>query len=448
MNTFNELQFYYLNQINAGTFLINNTSKYQEVFILKKKVTLFICLLLITAMILTGCSSSINLMEGIKSNNEISVSETMDEKLNQSILNFSWNMFRESSSNEGNLMISPPSVYFALAMAANGADGETKTEMMKALDAENIPMDDLNEGLNYWMNSITKNRTAKFSIANSIWYRDGFKADKDFLQANADYYSADIHSLDFSKKSAPNTINDWVKNATNSKIDKIVEKINDDLVMYMINAIYFKGDWKYEFPANKTHKSTFNSPSGEIETDFMNKIGDMDYLEFNGATGVILPYLDERFAFVGLLPKEGDTPRDLMNNLTAMDLLNLIKNKDVKNIELSIPKFESSYEDSLLDELSAMGMKLPFDPNNADFSMMNESHAKDLSISEVKHKTYIKVDEKGTEAAAVTSIGVGATSMPIELPRLTFDRPFIYGIVDVTTGIPLFIGIMENPAIK
>jgi serpin B len=93
-------------------------------------------------------------------------------------------------------------------------------------------------------------------------------------------------------------------------------------------------------------------------------------------------------------------------------------------------------------------MKLPFDPNNADFSMMNESHAKDLSISEVKHKTYIKVDEKGTEAAAVTSIGVGATSMPIELPRLTFDRPFIYGIVDVTTGIPLFIGIMENPAIK
>lgn len=415
---------------------------------MEKKVTLFICLLLITAMILAGCSSSINLMDGIGPNNGVPVSETMDEKINQAILNFAWDMFKESSSNEGNLMISPPSVYFALAMAANGADGETKTEMMKALDAENIPMDDLNEGLNYWMNSITKNRTAKFSIANSIWYKEGFKPSKDFLQANADYYSADIHSLDFSKKSAPNTINDWVKNATNSKIDKIVEKINDDLVMYMINAIYFKGDWKYEFPANKTHKSTFNSPSGEIETDFMNKIGDMDYLEFNGATGVILPYLDERFAFVGLLPKEGDTPRDLMNNLTAMDLLNLIKNKDVKNIELSIPKFESSYEDSLLDELSAMGMKLPFDPNNADFSMMNESHAKDLSISEVKHKTYIKVDEKGTEAAAVTSIGVGATSMPIELPRLTFDRPFIYGIVDVTTGIPLFIGIMENPAIK
>ena len=415
---------------------------------MKKKVTLFICLLLITAMILTGCSSSINLMEGIKSNNEISVSETMDEKLNQSILNFSWNMFRESSSNEGNLMISPPSVYFALAMAANGANGETKTEMMKTLNVENIPIDDLNKGLNYWMDSTTKNRIAKFSIANSIWYKEGFKANKDFLQANADYYSADIHSLDFSKKSAPDTINNWVKNATNNKIDKIVDKISDDLVMYIINAIYFNGDWKYEFSANKTHKATFNAPYGEIETDFMSRRGEMDYLEFNGATGVILPYLDEQFAFVGLLPKEGDTPRDLINNLTALDLLNLIKNKEETDIELSIPKFESSYEDSLIDELSNMGMKLPFDPDSADFSMMNESHEKDLSISEVKHKTYIRVDEKGTEAAAVTSIEVETTSMPIELPQLTFDRPFIYGIVDVTTGIPLFIGIVENPTIK
>lgn len=414
---------------------------------MKNKITLFICLLLAAAMIFTGCSSSVNLMEGIKPNNEMGA-ETMDEKLNQAILNFAWNMFRESSGNEGNLMISPPSVYFALAMAANGADGETKTEMMKALNAENIPEDDLNKGLNYWMNSITKDRIAKFSIANSIWYREGFKANKDFLQANADYYSADIHSLDFTQNSAPDTINDWVKEATNDKIDKIVEKINDDLVMYIINAIYFNGDWKYEFSANKTHKAAFKAPYGEIKTDFMSRRGEMDYLKFNGTTGIILPYLDEQFAFIGLLPKEGDTPRDLINNLTALDLLNLMKNKEEKNIELSIPKFESSYEDSLIGELSNMGMKLPFEPYSADFSKMNESRAKDLFISEVKHKTYIRVDEKGTEAAAVTSIGVDVTGMPIELPRLTFDRPFVYGIVDVTTGIPLFIGIMENPAVK
>ena len=415
---------------------------------MKNKITLFICLILIASMIFTGCSSSVNLMEGIKPNNEIGVMRQMDEKFNQAILNFTWNMFKESSSNEGNLMISPISVYFALAMAANGADGDTKTEMMKALSAENAPVDDLNKGLNAWMNTITKDRIAKFSITNSIWYREGFKANKDFLQTNADYYSAYIRSLDFTQKSAPDTINRWVKEATNDKIDKIVGEINDDLVMYIINAIYFNGDWKYEFSANKTRKESFNAPSGKVETDFMSRRGKMDYLEFNGVTGVILPYLDGQFAFVGLLPEEGETPKDIINNLTVLDLINLMKNKEEKNIELSIPKFEVSYEDSLINELSNMGMKLPFEPYSADFSKMNESGEKDLFIGEIKHKTYIRVDEKGTEAAAVTSIGVEATSMPVEFPRLTFDRPFVYGIVDVTTGIPLFIGIMENPAVK
>lgn len=407
-----------------------------------------LCLLLIITMIFTGCSSSVNLMEGIKPNNEIGVMRQMDEKFNQAILNFTWNMFKESSSNEGNLMISPISAYFALAMAANGADGDTKTEMMKALSIENVPLDDLNKGLNAWMNTITKDRIAKFSITNSIWYREGFKANKDFLQTNADYYSAYIRSLDFTQKSAPDTINRWVKEATNDKIDRIVGEINDDLVMYIINAIYFNGDWKYEFSANKTRKETFNAPGGKVETDFMSRRGKMDYLEFNGITGVILPYLDEQFAFVGLLPEEGEAPKDIINNLTVLDLINLMKNKEEKNIELSIPKFEVSYEDSLINELSNIGMNLPFEPYSADFSKMNESGEKDLFIGEIKHKTYIRVDEKGTEAAAVTSIGVEATSMPVELPRLTFDRPFVYGIVDVTTGIPLFIGIMENPAIK
>ena len=415
---------------------------------MKNKITLFICLILIASMIFTGCSSSVNLMEGIKPNNEIGVMRQMDEKFNQAILNFTWNMFKESSSNEGNLMISPISAYFALAMAANGADGDTKTEMMKALSAENVPLDDLNKGLNYWMNTITKDRIAKFSITNSIWYREGFKANKDFLQTNADYYSAYIRSLDFMQKSAPDTINGWVKEATNDKIDKIVGEINDDLVMYIINAIYFNGDWKYEFSANKTRKESFNAPSGKVETDFMSRRGKMDYLEFNGVTGVILPYLDGQFAFVGLLPEEGETPKDIINNLTVLDLINLMKNKEEKNIELSIPKFEVSYEDSLINELSNIGMNLPFEPYSADFSKMNESGEKDLFIGEIKHKTYIRVDEKGTEAAAVTSIGVEATSMPVEFPRLTFDRPFVYGIVDVTTGIPLFIGIMENPAVK
>lgn len=415
-----------------------------------KKIIYIVCFLLVVAMVITGCTSPSNdLMVGIESKNKDRVPEPMDENLNKAILDFTWNMFKESSENEGNIMISTPSVYFALAMTLNGADNETRTDMLKALRAENISIDQLNSGLNDWMNSLmNEDRIAKFSIANSIWYREGFNANKQFLQNNADYYSAYVKSLDFSDKKAPDTINKWVADATNDTIDKIVDKINDDVVMYLINAIYFKGDWKEQFSANNTYKMQFNSPTGTVETDFMNRRGDMDYIQVNGATGVILPYLDEQFAFVGILPEEGQSPKEFINNLTPMDFIELMNNKETKNIELSIPKFESSYEDSLINELSKLGMETAFDPNSADFSLMKEDNNKDLYISEVRHKTFIKVDEKGTEAAAVTSVEVTATSMPAEIQRLVFDRPFVYGIVDTTTGIPLFMGIMENPTIK
>ncbi len=415
---------------------------------MKNKLILVLCILLISAIVLSSCASpSGDLMKGIISKNKDRVAETMDIELNQAILNFTWNLFKESSNNQGNIMISAPSAYFALAMTLNGAANETKNEMLKALSADNISLEDLNTGLNDWMILISKNRTAKFSITNSIWLREGFNANKDFLQTNADYYSAYIRSLDFGDASAPDEINKWVKEATNDTIDKIVDEISDDLMMYLINAIYFKGDWKEQFSANKTREMEFNTPSGKVETDFMNRRGNIDYLKLNDITGVILPYEDERFAFVGLLPAEGQTPKDLINDLSALDLTMLLKNKEIKNIELSLPKFESSYEDSLKNELSNLGMDIAFEPYNADFSLMREDLKKDLYIGDVKQKTYIKVDEKGTEASAVTSVEVETTSMPVELPKVVFDRPFVYGIIDVETGIPLFIGIMENPTI-
>ncbi len=416
---------------------------------MKNKLTLVLSLLLIATMILTSCtSSSSDLMKGIISKNSDRVPESMDTELNQAILNFTWNLFKESSENEGNIMISAPSAYFALAMTLNGADNETKTGMLKALSADNITLEDFNTGLYDWMTLISKDRIAKFSITNSIWLREGFNANNDFLQTNADYYSAYIRSLDFGDASAPDEINKWVKEATNDTIDKIVDKISDDTVMYLINAIYFKGDWKEQFSANKTYEMEFNTPTGKVKTDFMNRRGNIDYLKLDDITGVVLPYEDEQFAFVGILPAEGQTPKELINELSALDLVRLLSSKEVKNIELSLPKFESSYEDSLKNELSNLGMKTAFEPYNADFSLMREDLKKDLFISNVKQKTYIKVDEKGTEASAVTSVVTETTGMPVELPKVVFDRPFVYGIIDVETGIPLFMGIMENPAIK
>lgn len=417
---------------------------------MNKKFIYIISCITAMAMIVTSCASPVNdLTKGYGSKVDAPSIEPMDENLKEAILDFSWNMFKENSQNKGNLMISPVSIYTALAMTLNGADGDTKAAMLESLSAKGITEEDLNAGMKSWISSLTdEDRIVKLDIANSIWYRNGFEADETFLQKNADYYSAFIKSLDFSKTDSVNTINDWVKDSTNETIDKIIDNINDDTMMYLINAIYFKGDWKDQFKANNTYKQSFNAPTGAVDADFMHRSGNVDYLNGDGVTGVVLPYLDEQFAFIALLPEEGKTPRELIDNFNAINLINLLKNKKETNIDLSLPKFESRYEDSLNDELSKLGMEIAFDPNVADFSLMSKSHNKELYISEVKHKTFIRVDEKGTEAAAVTSVGMTATAMPMEVQKVVFDRPFVYGIVDVKTGIPLFMGIMENPTLE
>ncbi|MBP1925094.1 serpin B [Sedimentibacter acidaminivorans] len=412
----------------------------------KKFIYIISCITAMT-MIVSSCTSPANdLMKGYVSKVDVSSLEPIDENLKEAILNFSWNMFKENSQNTGNLMISPVSIYTALAMTLNGADGDTKAAMLEALSAKGITEEDLNAGMKSWISSLTNDdRIAKLNVANSIWYRNSFEADEKFLQKNADYYSASIKKLDFSKEDSVNTINDWVKDSTNGTIDKIIDNINDDTMMYLINAIYFKGDWKDQFKANNTYKQPFNSPTDVIDTDFMHRRGDIGYLNGDGVTGVILPYLDEQFAFIALLPEEGKTTRELIDNFSALNLIKLLENKKNANIDLSLPKFEGKYEDSLNDELAKLGMDIAFDPNLADFSLMSKSHKRELFINNVKHKTFIRVDEKGTEAAAVTSVEMNVTGMPMDVQKVVFDRPFIYGIIDVTTGIPLFMGVLENP---
>ncbi|MGE4273413.1 MAG: serpin family protein [Desulfitobacterium sp.] len=408
---------------------------------------------LMLGMTLTGCATnsvvgSGDLMKGIKGNN-VQLPTKMDGELNQALVDFTWNVFKESKKNEGNVMISAPSIYLALGMTLNGAEGVTKEAMLKALSAQNLKLEDFNAGLATWSNSLmNKESKVAVRIGNSIWIREGYEADRKFLQTNGDYYQAGISTLDFSDPSAPKAINKWVEEKTEGTIDKIIEEMDEDLMMYLINAIYFKGDWKDQFTADKTHPRSFTTPTGSVEASFMNRRGNIDYFQGKEATGVILPYVDECYAFVGILPESGQSPREFIDQLTVAEMFKLINSKEKKNIQLSLPKFESSYEDELKDELATLGMEIAFDPNQADFSLMSKQHTKDLFIGEVKHKTFIKVDEKGTEAAAVTGVGMETTSAPIDLTQVVFDRPFVYAIVDWETNMPLFMGIMEDPTAK
>jgi serine protease inhibitor len=402
---------------------------------------------LVLGALLCGCQDTgANLMVHVQAAARPSDPAEPDEAFRASGSAFAWDLFREASKNSGNILISPASVYLALAMTLNGASQDTRTAMLAALSAKSLDGNQLNQACRDWMTLLMHaGGKTQLTIANSIWYRQGYKPNRNFLQSNADYFAAAARALDFDQASAVGAINRWVKNSTRGKIEKIVAQISPDVMMYLINTIYFQAEWLTKFKTAKTAAGDFSTPSGSSQAQFMIRVGNMDYLDAAGAQGVLLPYQDGRFALMALLPAAGRTPRQLIDILSPGFLDDLLKNRRKASVELKLPRFEIRFEDSLKNELSALGMAVAFDPDLADFSLMNADHLRRLYISEIRHATYCRVDESGTVAAAATSAGFGLTSL-IGDRKLYFDRPFIYGIIDTKTNLPLFLGILEDPA--
>jgi serpin B len=432
---------------------------------MRRKFIFLLTGLMCISLILSGCSFSlsigkdpttaiangknIDLMADVKAQPWSETPSIPDQVWLQGISRFSARLLQESVKNKGNVMISPASVFLALAMTVNGADSTTRDAMLSVLADQNITVDQINQISRDWMALLEKSEPkTRVSIVNSIWFRDGFVPYKPFLQSNADYYKAGARQLDFADEQAPDIINAWVKDATNDLIDKIIDKISPSTVMYLINAIYFKADWMTPFEKHETREQDFNTPDGTVKVDFMHRTGPMQYFVGQQVSGVSLPYHNEQFAYFAILPDEGIDPRTWLNSQDPAALLQTISammaQKANTTISLALPRYEVSYEDSLINELETMGMGIAFDGSEADFSRLNESRTKGLFISEVKHKTVIRVDEKGTEAAAVTSVAIDESANWADI-ELTFDRPFIYGIMDLKTNLPLFVGILEDP---
>jgi serpin B len=367
-----------------------------------------------------------------------------------SVNQFSDALFLSSNTNRGNMMISPVSVFLALAMTSNGAEGQTREKMVEVLTGKTFSLDVLNEQAKTYISSIKKlDDSITMEIANSIWLNKHSTAGKQFLKANETYYGSAVESLDFSKVQSLQTINSWVKASTKGTIDSILDSLDPGMVMYLINAMYFKADWKTPFEGSSTRENTFYTPKGEVLTPFMHRTGSFLYGTVPNGQGVVLPYLNERFAYVAIIP---DSEYSLDQWLAGQQDFSISKlfnslsaTSSPARLALSMPKYESKYSDSLADELKEMGMGIAFDSQLANFSLMTDSKTQDIVLDEILHKTFIRVDEKGSEAAAVTAVMMRATSMPIASMPLNFDRPFLYGIMDLQEGIPLFIGILENP---
>jgi serine protease inhibitor len=411
----------------------------------KKKIffgTAMLVLLILVIAIGGGCS-----MFGSES--LAAPVEELDQRLVDANNGLGFNIFTRLAEEkpESNIFISPSSIITALAMAYNGAEGETKTAMEKALLLEGMDMDEVNAAFADLL-TILQNPDPKveLAVANSLWAREGVNFNEDYLNRSRNYYGAEITELNFDDPGSADTINSWVRDKTRNKIDGIVEPpINPDTILFLINAIYFKGEWSEPFEPDLTSEGIFNLPGGDTkEHPFMFRSGDFDYLETDLFQAVRLPYgKNERVGMYLFLPAEAANLKKLQAELNGANWNSWIGSFRSMEGDLTLPRFSFEYETSLKKALEALGMGIAFEEGEADFSGMRPTPP-ELFINEVKHKTFVEVNEEGTEAAAVTSIEVGTTAMP-ETFSMVLDRPFFFAITDDMTGTILFMGSVLEP---
>lgn len=407
-----------------------------------------ILLSLLSIFNLTGCGIKISAQDLTEGYEPESVNKREPDKaFIDSQTDFSVNLFKITANNKGeNILISPLSVGLALAMTANGADNQTKSEM-ESLLCDGFGIQSLNEYFSSYVNSLDSGEKYKVSIANSIWFRDDenrLSVEKDFLQTNANYYSAQIYKTPFDKKTVRD-INNWVKLHTDKTIDKIVDEINPNAVMYLINALAFDAEWEHVYEKSDITNGTFTSYGGEKQDTEMMTSEERLYLCDENSTGFIKNYSGGKYSFAALLPNEGIDIYEYIQGLTGERLQNTLDGAQASAVKATMPKFSYEYESSLNDALKKLGMNSAFDESKADFSKMGKSSNGNLYISEVKHKTFICVDERGTKAGAVTSVAMdNGAADPMSMHSVKLDRPFVYMIFDNDTNLPLFIGAVTD----
>ena len=407
-------------------------------------IIISLVILFAVAVNLTGCAMTVqaaNLMDGVAPNSVTALEDFGSGNITAT--DFALRLFKATNENGENTLISQLSVLCALAMTANGAEGETREQMESVLG---MSAEDLNLYLYSYINSLPQGEKYKLSVANSIWFKDDdrFTVNQNFLQTNADYYGADIYKTPFDKQTLRD-INNWVKNETDNMIPKILEDIPGEAIMYLINALAFEAEWVEIYKEHQVRDAKFTKEDGTKQDAELMYSTDGKYLEDESATGFIKYYKGRKYAFVALLPNESVTVSEYLNSLDGESLFAVLANAESRSVKTAIPKFESKYDTEMSDVLMAMGMTDAFDVEFADFDGIGDSTEGNIYISRVIHKTYIQVGERGTKAGAVTVVEMeGAAAPPDEIKQVYLDRPFVYMLIDCENNIPFFIGTMMD----
>ena len=376
-------------------------------------------------------------------------SESNEEPVNIKVSEkFATTFFKLAAKKpDSNVVVSPYSVSTALSMAYNGAGSKTKTEMQDVLDYSGLSDEAVNQQNSSLYKSLMHvNPSSELTVANAMFANKNFEFVKAFMDSNQKYYGAKLETLDFADLSTVNKINNWVKDNTKSKIPSILDKVAPDAILYLVNAVYFKGVWLDEFKKDETQPADFKLSNGRKKTvEMMNRSAKMSYFAGNNFQAVMLPYKDKRLQMCIFLPDKKSNITAFINSLTPESWSEWREQFRKEEGHLGLPRFKVEYKTELSDLLKAAGMPCAFEDNCADFKKMIEQNA---MISRVLHKTYLEVNEKGTEAAAATAIEMSVTSAPMN-PKPPFDmicdRPFVVAIRDEKTNAILFVGAIVDP---
>ncbi|MEG1524850.1 MAG: serpin family protein [Clostridia bacterium] len=424
-----------------------------------KRMTIW---LTIGVLLLCGCapqtiakeetmSEEVNLTEPLATDNSATAAPTdeiVQSAAPDALAQFACALLGQALETSGNNpVVSPLSAYLALSMAASGADGITKNEFSTLLHGDPETLNDVCGAL---LASLQKtNGSTKLTIANSVWSDESANIQKSYLTLLKDVYAADAFSAQLNSDKTRNAINAWVKEKTNGLIPTLrKDNYADDTMLVLLNTLYLNAKWDNPFWGQMTEDHDFIKADGtKVSSPFMNdRECHRDYLSIDGAEGILLPYDDGKTAFVALMPTDTRTARELATALTAETLAAAIASRAEAFMNLSLPKFAVDFTLDMNDPLKKLGLTSAFNPNSADFSKMGSSAQGNLFLSSVQQIVKIIVDEKGTEAAAVTEIAAAGMALNPEQPReLMFDHPFVYAVVDLDSGAPLFIGVLDEP---
>ena len=408
----------------------------------------FLCLTCLVSLMFAGCNDLGSILRNAMQNDpEVVLINTNVVTANTQ---FGFDVFNEirKIEQDKNIFISPLSISIALAMTLNGASGETEQAMTNTLQLQRLGTELINTGYAGLRHALqTSDPKVTLTIANSLWARQDVPFKQDFLQRNTQFFGAEVSTLDFTDPNTLTTINQWVNTNTNGKIPEILDEINPDMVLFLINAIYFKGTWQTEFDPSRTRDGTFYLATGdEKQVPMMTRTGDYLYYENYEAKfqAISLPYGDGRMSMYIFLPYRESDLNTFLDGLNTENWENWIPQLREQEVFLSMPKFKLEYEKTLNNPLQSLGMGIAFAPGLADFSRMADLEVlgQNLYIGEVLHKAVVEVNEEGTEAAAVTSVGIRATSAP---PAFMANRPFFFAIRDNETKTVLFMGTVVDP---